>query len=415
MANAKLMETKDGRRFYRIFVSQGRGKKYSTRWYVPEGWSKKSIETGLRKAMSEFEAKCNNGEILNRSERKRIEEEQRAEAAKIQTVEQYGEKVFMPTLTVTCSENTRLSFKGILNNHISPAIGSIKMPEVTPEQITALLLSLQAEKHLRHATCVKVYTVLSLMFKQAYLSRMIAPNPMDFVQRPKATKAEGKDTEVKAFTEKELVYILNCLTNEPLKWQAYIRLVLDTGCRRGEACGLKWKNVDFTGNTITIEQSLNYSSDKGIYTDTPKSGKKRTVDVDPDVMDLLRELKAAQDENTKIVGFDAGSSFVFTQDDYVTPMHPDTPTRYFSRFGDKYGITDFHPHKLRHSFASVAITNGADIASVSEKLGHADKGTTLRMYTHSDAEAQRKASNIFRNALKQIEDNSASEPIKLAK
>jgi len=45
-----------------------------------------------------------------------------------------------------------------------------------------------------------------------------------------------------------------------------------------------------------------------------------------------------------------------------------------------YGIEDFHPHKLRHSNASISITNGSDIASASKRLGHADKSTTLRMY-----------------------------------
>ena len=63
-------------------------------------------------------------------------------------------------------------------------------------------------------------------------------------------------------------------------------------------------------------------------------------------------------------------------------------------------IKHLHPHKLRHSFASVAIVNGADIASVSEKLGHADKSTTLRLYTHADQNSIKQASNIFREAIK---------------
>ena len=94
-------------------------------------------------------------------------------------------------------------------------------------------------------------------------------------------------------------------------------------------------------------------------------------------------------------------SFVFLQDDSSEPMHPTSPTHYFRQFGKRYGIENFHPHKLRHSFASVAIVNGADIASVSEKLGHADKSTTLRMYTHADAESQKRASEIFRKATSQ--------------
>ncbi len=80
-------------------------------------------------------------------------------------------------------------------------------------------------------------------------------------------------------------------------------------------------------------------------------------------------------------------------------MNPQSPTAYLKRFGKRYSIPDLHPHKLRHSFASVAITHGADIASVSEKLGHSDKSVTLRMYTHADAESIKRAGDIFRQAV----------------
>ena len=84
---------------------------------------------------------------------------------------------------------------------------------------------------------------------------------------------------------------------------------------------------------------------------------------------------------------------------YPQFAHPDSPTRYFKRLERRYGIEDFHPHKLRHSFASVTIKNGGDIASVSEILGHSDKAVTLRMYTHADEESKKRAGSIFRNAI----------------
>ena len=71
------------------------------------------------------------------------------------------------------------------------------------------------------------------------------------------------------------------------------------------------------------------------------------------------------------------------------------------KFGERAGVENLHPHKLRHSFASVAITNGADIASISEILGHSDKAFTLRMYTHADEESKKRAAEVFRAQLKQ--------------
>ena len=64
-------------------------------------------------------------------------------------------------------------------------------------------------------------------------------------------------------------------------------------------------------------------------------------------------------------------------------------------------LEDFHPHKLRHSSASIAITSGADVVSVSERLGgHSDTAVTLRMYAHANQESIRRAGQIVRDAIK---------------
>lgn len=73
-----------------------------------------------------------------------------------------------------------------------------------------------------------------------------------------------------------------------------LHLLIDTGIRRGECCGLQWKNIDFKANTITISGNLCYTPTKGVYLDTPKSGCIRTIDVDPDVIELLRQLRVEQ-------------------------------------------------------------------------------------------------------------------------
>ena len=124
--------------------------------------------------------------------------------------------------------------------------------------------------------------------------------------------------------------------------------------------------------------------------------------VDSSCLELLKQLRAEQEKACP-------SEYVFTQDNSAKPMHPQSPTKRFKTYGEKYNIPDFHPHKLRHTFASVAITSGADIASVSGKLGHSDSAVTLRMYTHANQEAIKNAGSIFRNALADAEKRTRQD------
>ncbi len=393
MASTRKRTTKDGQIFYEIRVSRGRGKSYPTsRWYPPDGWSQKAIDRALAKEASEFERRCHEGEVVSRAEQKENSLQQMREAAKIQTLKKFGEEVFMPAKAVTMSENGRYAYQGNLDHWIYPALGKLNMPDITPANISALLLSMQSQGK-AHATCVKVYTILHSLFKMAYMTDVVPIDPMDKVERPKPRKNELKDADVEAYTVEEVQRIFTALEREPLKWRVLLRLLIDTGIRRGECCGLRWQNIDFKANTITIAGNLCYTPQKGIYLDTPKSGKVRTIDVEPEIISLLRQLRQEQASH-------AISTYVFTQPNSPEPMHPQSPAKYMQKFSKKYGVPNLHPHKLRHTFASIAITNGADVASVSEKLGHSDKAVTLRMYTHADQESMKRASQIFRNALK---------------
>ena len=390
MPSIRKRTTKDGQVFYEIRVSRGRGQAYlSKRWYPPDGWSQKAIDKELTKQAAEFERKVKAGEVISRAEQKENDLREKQEAAKIQTLRQYSETVFIPSLTVRCSENTRCSYQLNLDNWILPNLGDLKIPDITSANINAVLLSMQAQGKAQ-STCVKVYTVLHSLFKMAYMGDVIEKNPMDRVERPRPRKDEAQGKEVEAYTVEEVQRILAGLEGEPPKWRAYLRLLIDTGIRRGEACGLRWKDVNFQTNTITISGNLCYTPQKGVYLDTPKNGHTRIVDVDTDVMKLLLALRAKQ----KVI-----SQYVFSQNN-GQPIHPQSPTRYMKKFSERYNVPNLHPHKLRHTFASIAITNGADVASVSEKLGHSDKAVTLRMYTHADQESMKRASNIFRDAIK---------------
>lgn len=414
MASTKLEYTKEGKPFYKIRVRISRDRPtLTTRWYVPDGWSQKAIDRELAKVSAEFERKCKAGEVISRSEQKAIEEENArlaaVEAAKIQTFKQYGERVFMPSKKITTAEKTRAYYQGALDNHLYKAFGDIPLQELTSAQITAYFLSLQ-DSGLAHSTIIGIFVTLNQLLKMAYCDDTIDRNPIDKVQRPRQRKDEQKRA-VEAFTADELTEINKCLESEPLKWRAMIRLIEDTGIRRGEACGLKWDNIDFIRNAALIKDNICYTKEKGIYVDTTKTGKEREVYFTPAVAALLKQYQAEQKAATKKradrlvkdkkpLDFEkiAVPEYVFTEKGTNAPMHPDSPNRYLQKFGKKYGV-EIHPHKLRHSFASVAITNGADVASVSEVLGHAQISTTLNMYTHANEESKRRAASIVHQAI----------------
>lgn len=389
MPSIRKKTNKAGRDYYEITVRRGRSQpRLYSRWYPPEGWSQRAIDRELAKQAAEFERRCKAGEVISRKEQQERDAQKAEEAALIQTVQQFAEKVFMPAKSVTMSENSRASFQSALNTWIFPAIGSKKLPDVLPADLSALLLDIQAQGR-AHATAIKTYTVLHTLFKMAYLSDVIPRNPMDKVARPVPRKDEIRETEAQALTVEELRAVLDALEAEPLKWRALVHLLIDTGIRRGECCGLRWEDIDLEAQVVTIRRNLCYTPARGVYVDTPKSGKVREVDIGEETAALLEALR------TQSVG-----GYVFTQEGSAEPMHPQSPTRYLKKLSAKCGVPDLHPHKLRHTFASIAITAGADVASVSEALGHSDKAVTLRMYTHADAESRKRAAQIFRDAIK---------------
>ena len=408
MASVAKRTNKDGSVSYEIQVSRGRGKApFSMRWQAPETWSERIVQRELSKVCADFERRCKAGEVLTKKEQKAEELRRAEEESKIQTFKQYVEKVYMPNLEITGAKHTISNFKGNFKNHIYPRIGNMKMPDISSADIKALLLAEQ--KNLGVSSVVKIYTILNLVFKSAYIEEIIDKNPMDRIKRPSAKKEEAVEEYAESYTAEEMNYILEYLEKESFQWQCFVRLLIDTGCRKGEACGLQWKDIDFENNAISFNRQLCYTPEDGIYTDTLKNRKKRRVFIDPDIMEMLKTLKKSKNKVVSIQKTKQDERYVFTQimseskEKTVysnVPLHPDSPTKYFKKFGQKYGIDHFHPHKCRHTQATIAIENHADIASVSKKLGHSSIDVTLRIYTHPSDESQRDASDKFRSALK---------------
>jgi len=400
---------------YQIKVTRGRDKltgkqltPFTTTYTPPEGWSKKAIDRDLIRFMGEFEAACKRGEILTKEQQKQ-QELDRLEQEKREKAEQERKPTFNAYVSHFVKEKSASYAPGTLENYrivlrkAAVVFGDMKLEDIDFLAVKKYITELQANgkndfngKPLAHKTILKHYIVLHALFENAVENQVIAFSPMQNMKRPKPRKDETPKEAV-VYTEEEVRYIYQCLDKEPLKWKALVMFAIDSGCRRGEIVGLKWSEIDFKTGKVNICRNAQYTAGKGTYISTPKNRKNRVIYLNRPVLAVLAEWKRQQ----ALLHFGQGiplNGFCFTQDNGEM-MNPQAPTSYLSRFGEKYKLPGIHPHALRHTMATLSIANGADIVSVSEKLGHAEPSITLNVYSHANEKAQRRANEVLAEAL----------------
>lgn len=242
-----------------------------------------------------------------------------------------------------------------------------------------------------------IHAVLEL----AATEMLIPFNPADKVIPPRKEK-----TEVGTFQTSELVAIRDAAAQEPIKWQMIIHLLMITGCRRGEVCGLRWDRVNWEDSSIRIDTTLLYTPERGVFADTTKTGAQRTIKLPKETMELLRRYRLWQLE-TKLACGDRweDTPYVFTGE-FGGHMAPDTLSGYLSRFEKKYDLPHIHAHKFRHSMASVLYFSGADPVSISKRLGHAQVSTTQNIYSHLIEQADTQSAERIADAIFRAEKRS---------
>ncbi len=405
MASAKEYRNKNNELTgFRIKVSRGydvNGKQltpYSMVWKLPEDWykwAKKRQQKELEIAKAHFQAACDRGEVKTREEIKalklekaRLLAEKNAENAK-KIIFSDGFEFYINKTKSKKKVNTIIGIRTTMNRALT-VFGKKKLEDISEKDCQAYIDSLSYDCNLKISTVRKHYATLSAFLTWCVKQNLIVSNPMKNIEKPVDNEGEEK---VETFTVEELKNILVCSEKEPLMWQTMIYLLSDTGMRRGEACGLRWADIDFTSGRIHIVNNAQYTEGKGVYDTKTKNKKKRVVFANPQVMEILAKWKELQKE--VIEGQNLSTpKHIFTHLDGKR-INPQAPTAYLRKFGEKYGIEDCHPHKFRHTMATLMIQKGADIKTVSEKLGHRSIEITLKLYVHSNEDAQKAANEKF--------------------
>ncbi|WP_447008537.1 site-specific integrase [Saccharothrix isguenensis] len=177
-------------------------------------------------------------------------------------------------------------------------------------------------------------------------------------------------------------------------WGTLVWLVMTTGMRRGELCGLRFNRVDLDAELIDLRRNWVGGKEK----DT-KTHQNRRIALDSETVTLLREQRErVADRVCSIGGEFTEDLFVFSGTrslDHKQPYSPNAVTQRYKDMADRLKI-DTHLHALRHYSATELLTAGIDLRTVAGRLGHGGGGaTTLRVYAAWVAASDRKAAEIL--------------------
>ncbi|NLZ74165.1 MAG: tyrosine-type recombinase/integrase [Bacteroidales bacterium] len=238
-----------------------------------------------------------------------------------------------------------------------------------------------------------LHTVLNYAIREG----IIATNPAQYASVPKVEKKEM------GYYEHETIAKIFKLLDEkeiPIKYIAIMYIAIYTGCRLGELVGLEWNHIDFDKKKISIKQAAQYLPGKGIYTKTPKNEtSNRTIDMPDKLINVLMEYKKWwNNERERIGDLWEGIDCLFIQRNGHR-MFPQTPARWFEKFVTENNLPKLNFHGLRHTAASLLISEAVDVQTISKRLGHSNPVTTLKVYSHflekSDRLAAEKLNNLF--------------------
>ena len=240
------------------------------------------------------------------------------------------------------------------------------------------------------------HALISSILERAVKWNILINNPAKRVEAPRMERKTPSFLE-----EDEARRLLDALDKEDEQKQTMVMLLLLFGMRRGELLGLKWQDIDFERETITINQTIQYLPEKGVFESTTKTTtSQRTVKAASYTLQMLRRHQAWQAaERLKAGDRWTDHGYLFTRYN-GDPMQPDYFTSWFKAFVRRNDLPeDIHVHSLRHTSASFLIADGTALTTIAQRLGHANAGTTAKIYAHAIQSAGAAAAEALEDKL----------------
>ena len=379
---------KRGARSWGLVVSLGKGAdgKYGQKWYTVKG-SKADAQRELRTILKQLDE----GAYVSPHR---------------QTVEDFLHD-WLAFVEQHIDSRTFIGYEDICTRHLIPGLGHIELMKLSPQQIDRFYADslrsgrLDGKGGLSLRTVLHHHRVLSQALQRAVTWRLLTRNPAHAAEPPKPPKKEFRTLDGKQTAE--LLEAAGGLYLYPP-----VMLAVTTGLRRGEVLGLKWSDIDLDKDEPALQVRRSVGQVKGkVSIKPPKTKKSRRTVILLNV--TVRELKKHRLSQKK-ARLQIGPGY--NADNWVFPTpfgelwKPDTLTATFRRFINKNELGPLRFQDLRHTHATLLLSDGVFAKVVSERLGHASVGITLDTYAHvlpgMQAEAAQRLDSIMEKALGQL-------------
>lgn len=277
------------------------------------------------------------------------------------------------------SPTTAGGYRGNIERYLRPTIGAVELRKLTAKHLDDLYGSL-GRRGLAPATVLQVHAVIRRALAQAQRWGWVTVN---VAALPGMRPVVHRD-EVEPPTVPELRRILaEAPTPElGLLWQVKAEL----GARRGEMCGLQWRDVDWSTGVVRIARAvIHLPEGGGLEVKDPKTHQVRRVSIGAGLLNLLAEHRLAMEQRATVEGTELlAAGFVWSHEpDGRRPWRPDYTTLSWSRARARAGLPDVRQHDLRHLNATLQIAEGVPLETIRKRLGHASSQMLHRVYGHA--------------------------------
>lgn len=267
------------------------------------------------------------------------------------------------------------TYASYVNVHMVPHLGKIQLQKLARHHVQRFVNTLFNEEDLEPGTIQTAYTILNVAMSDAVEWQMLAANPCRAVSLP---RVESRDYTV--LNREQAQALIASLDGHAL--EALVTVALATGMRRGELLCLKWSDVDLERGHIYVQRSLTFINGQGYKEVTPKTkSSKRHITLPRFAIETLKQHRTSQ----HITRIDAQ---VWAELDLIFPakagkyIPTSTLQRTFRLLLERAGLPIMRFHDLRHTCATLLLSQGISPKVVQELLGHSSIKITMDRYGH---------------------------------